>query len=401
MGPRKSTTGRGAGPAGRVRSFLVCTGLGHVCRGYETFTRECFDALRGDDRLDLHLFKGAGPAGDRERPVPCLRRDDRWNRWVGALLGRDSYYVENATFVLGLLRYLIQRRPAVVFFSDVHVGNLLWHWRRFTGCRFLLLASNGGPIGPPEFPRFDHVHQVLRVYYDESARAGRAPGTQTLLPYGFRLQPLFHPLEPDGRAALRMRLGLPGDRPVVLSVGAIKSTHKRMDYVVREVAALPSPRPFLVLLGQHEEETPAVLAAADEALGPGGYLCRTVAAGAVRDYYDAADAFVLGSLYEGFGRVLVEAQARGLPCLAADRPFGHEVLGPQGYFADFSRPGALAGLLARVLTEETGPARAVARHAAAYARLSWDRLAARYADMFVEVAAGLGQRAVHHAGISS
>ena len=46
---------------GRLRVFLVCPGVGHVNRGYETFTRECFEALKADDRFDLFLFKGAGP----------------------------------------------------------------------------------------------------------------------------------------------------------------------------------------------------------------------------------------------------------------------------------------------------------------------------------------------------
>ena len=129
----------------------------------------------------------------------------------------------------------------MIYFSDGVVGNLLWRWRRLSRGRFKLLLSNGGPLGPPAFPRFDHVHQVSEVYHEESLRAGRPAETQTLIPYGFRIDPQFRPLSPAERSALRRKLGLPAKRPVVLSVGAINGTHKRMDYIVREVGTLPCP----------------------------------------------------------------------------------------------------------------------------------------------------------------
>ncbi len=59
----------------RTKVFFVCAGLGHIARGHETITREVFEALCGDDRLDGDSFKGAGPMGDRERAVCCLRRN--------------------------------------------------------------------------------------------------------------------------------------------------------------------------------------------------------------------------------------------------------------------------------------------------------------------------------------
>ena len=80
---------------------------------------------------------------------------------------------------------------------------------------------------------------MSEVYHEESLRAGRPAETQTLIPYGFRIDPQFRPLSPDERAALRRKLGLPADRPVMLSVGAVNRSHKRMDYVVREVGTLP------------------------------------------------------------------------------------------------------------------------------------------------------------------
>jgi glycosyltransferase involved in cell wall biosynthesis len=175
---------------------------------------------------------------------------------------------------------------------------------------------------------------------------------------------------------------------VVLPVGAINSHHTRMDYLVREVAALPAPRPLLMMLGQREAGTPEVLTLADRLLGPAGYACRTVPQDEVSEYYAAADAFALASLNEGFGRVLVEALAAGLPCVAADRPFARDVLGEHGTFADLTRPGELAAALGEVLARGPDPAAAALRHRAAYERFSWDRLRDAYVEMIRRCAAG-------------
>jgi glycosyltransferase involved in cell wall biosynthesis len=159
-----------------------------------------------------------------------------------------------------------------------------------------------------------------------------------------------------------------------------------MDYLVKEIASIPGPRPFLVMLGQRDQETPFVLEIADQSLGSTEYICRNVPMAETRDYYQVADVFALASLKEGFGRVLAEALSHGLACLAASQPFAREVLGRNGYLADFSRPGELAILLKRVLAHESSPELAASRHADAYDRLSWDRLRPKYAEMIVRCA---------------
>jgi glycosyltransferase involved in cell wall biosynthesis len=104
------------------------------------------------------------------------------------------------------------------------------------------------------------------------------------------------------------------------------------------------------------------------------------------DHYRAADAFVLASLWESFGRVLVEAQSHGLPCLAHDYPVMRWVLGDEGDTADLTQPGAVARWLADPEACDPSEERARARHEAAYRRFSWDILAARYAEMLRGVA---------------
>jgi glycosyltransferase involved in cell wall biosynthesis len=368
-----------------IRAVIACPGLGVVNRGYESFARECFDALVGDRRLDLHLVKGGGSNGPREQAIWLLDRRQPLSRLLGRAMRRSGYYVEQISFVASLAPYLARLRPDVVLFSDVNLRTPLWHWRQLSRLRYRLLLSNGGPVGPP-FPRCEHVHQVLPWAVEEAVQAGLPRERQTFVPYGFAIPDRLAPLPESERQAVRNRLGLPLNSRVLLSVGALNASHKRMDHVIQEVAMLSPPsRPYLVLLGHAENETPGLLELGRRLLGPEGFWAGTVPPTLVAEYYWAADAFVLASLAEGFGRVYVEALSAGLPCLAHDYPAARFALAEHGRFADLRVPGSLANLI-RTLTPATETERQ-AFHRSAYERFSWARLQDDYVSMIQRCAA--------------
>ena len=155
-------------------------------------------------------------------------------------------------------RRLLQRRQSRL--------PLYW-FRRWIGVRYRLLFSNGGPCRPP-FVRLDFVHQVNPVQLEEALRAGEPADKHIMVPYGVDRRPASR--RSRLRRALRERLGLPAHQPVVLSVGWISRTHKRMDYVVEEVPPAAAPRPFLMLLGALDRSSDEILRLAHERLGPWG-----------------------------------------------------------------------------------------------------------------------------------
>ncbi len=109
--------------------------------------------------------------------------------------------------------------------------------------------------------------------------------------------------------------------------------------------------------------------------------------------YDAADLFVLASLHEGYGMVLTEALARGLPIVTTSAGAIPDVVPPTA--AELVPPGdavALRGALARAIDD---PAHLAAlRNGALAARealIDWDKTAERFADQLraaLPVAAG-------------
>ena len=365
----------------QTKVFLVCCGLGRTHRGFESFTQECHEALRDHPALDLTVFKGGGKPERKQVVLPCLPRTHALVERLGKAVGKTGYWLEQVSFALSLLPHVARGRPDVVCFMDCNVGNVLWHWRRLTKKRFGILLSNGGPLMPP-FPRWEFVQQLTPMHQQLALDAGQDPDRQAVVPYGIQTGPRLERQAPEERDALRRTLGLPTDRPVLLSVGAVNATHKRMDYVIREVTALPLPHPYLVLLGQTDEETPTIRALADDLLGPNGYAIRTVPHSEVDRYYRSAAAFILASLGEGFGRVFLEALAAGLPCLAHDYAVTRYVLGEHGRLADFTRTGALTVLLCRLLDEGDTDEMREARHKHVYDNFSWQVLTPQYVALF-------------------
>ena len=373
-----------------LKVWFVCTGIGIYNRGIETFFREAFDGLRPlmpEHGVHAELFKGGGAdVPPDEHRVWCLPRTGIGASLLGKVIRRNNYTAEQMSFLPGLIRRIRAEKPDVIFYSDSNMAMRLWCWRRRIGVPFRLLYSNGAPLHPP-FSMTDHVQQVVDCYMDEALAYGESPQRHSFVPYGFDVPPGDPAADPQVKLAARKKLNLPLNRPIVISVGWISKILKRMDYTVHEIAAMPEPRPFLVLLGAMDEETPPIIELANRLLGPDHFLAMSVAPELVGLYYQAADIFVLASLAEGFGRVYSEAMIHGLPVVAHDAAVPRFVVGEEGAFSDFTKAGSMADLVTRTLkapVDRHAPAR---RRQSVRDRFSWPVLAKSYAQMFKAAAA--------------
>ena len=98
-----------------------------------------------------------------------------------------------------------------------------------------------------------------------------------------------------------------------------------------------------------------------------------------------ASALVFPSRYEGFGLPPLQAQAAGLPVVAARGPVVEEVLGADAWFAPAGDDAAFAAQLETVLR---GGAEVEARVASARAHareFSWDAVAERMSHVYRSV----------------
>ena len=197
------------------------------------------------------------------------------------------------------------------------------------------------------------------------------------------------------RAALRARISA-GDRHVYLTVGGIEP-RKGSRWLVEALGllkAMPGPQPMLAVVGGHSFQD--YRAYRDEVLGSLGthglrlgddvVLVGTVPDAELPGWFAAADSFVFPSVSEGWGLVVLEALAAGLPVVTSDiEVFGefltHDVDAVMTATAD---PVSLAAGMARVRDDPDLVTRLRAAGSATANRYSWTNTARRHIDLYRE-----------------
>ena len=156
----------------------------------------------------------------------------------------------------------------------------------------------------------------------------------------------FHPrLRPDARKKVRAGLDIPPDRPIVLFVGT-GFRRKGLDRLLRLWRRHEMPGIYLLIVGNDAKLSSYQKRYAQKDIiftGPRSN---------VEDFYGAADLLVLPSIQEGFGNVVLEAFAAGLPVVTVAGVGAAEVVEGElkvGLVHDPDDPDELKAKILRVL----------------------------------------------------
>jgi len=358
-----------------MKIALVSTGLGRIKRGFESFAESLFQALRHRaSQIDVTLFQGGGKPGERRVVVPNLHRYGVPARWLGYDKGN---LLEKRSFALLLYPLLRIERYNVVHYNELVMGSALFHLRRNFGGQFKLLYCNGGPSPPIHYHRRCDFAQVLTgPAYEEAREYGLSEKRLFLLPYGVDTQ-RFSPSTRSYRSTTRRELGIPENAWVVLTSAALNRSHKRIDYLLREMAALKYAAWF-VAAGQVTDETLSLEREAN-CLLPGRFRFVTWPHHKMPLLYGAADIFALASLSEGFGIVTIEAMASGLPVIIHNGPEFRWIAEESGVRCiNMSERGALTKALEEALSDGFK----FEAHRDAVRRFSWETLIPNYIEMY-------------------
>ena len=143
-----------------------------------------------------------------------------------------------------------------------------------------------------------------------------------------------------------------GPRYRLIMVGTLSQMYKGHDVLLKALARLPKQLDYeLAIVGSGTFRPAVEKLAADLGLGHRVVFLGEIAAGdAVRNELDKADLFLMPSRSEGLPRALIEAMARGLPCIGSNIGGIPELL-PQDAMVPPKDPIQLSDKLARLLAE--------------------------------------------------
>ncbi|MEO5693100.1 MAG: glycosyltransferase family 4 protein [Usitatibacter sp.] len=363
-----------------MKVALVSVGTGQTRRGYERFMTDLFAVLRAD--VDVTLFKGAGEPAPGECVVRHMKRTGTVARMAGDRMGYTRSRIEFATFAVALWPRLMGGRFDVVHVVDPPLAPKLARMRSLTRAKYGFVFTDGGPAVFDATPYADVVLYISPEQQREAIARGAAPAKGLMLPMGVDTSWMGEAVD---RAALRREHGVAADTFVILAVAALNRHHKRVDYLIDEIAKVPGDIVLWIDGGVQPDGDASLLQLARDRLG-GRFRHTHVPSGRVRDLYRLADVTVSAAFHESQGLALIEAMCAGLPVVAHDSPHFRWLLDGHGHLVDMAVPGALADRLVHLLGHRE-ELRKPGDRDSARRRFGWESLKETYLDVYRRVVA--------------
>jgi glycosyltransferase involved in cell wall biosynthesis len=273
-----------------------------------------------------------------------------------------------------LLGRQIHRKPVLVTVQGSDVFQLA---KSQLGAWFTRGVLNGS----------DQVTALTHALKDAAVQAGARAEKIEIIPNGVDIR-RFVPPQNDGRGQVTENV------PILLFTGFLIK-RKGVRYLLEALALLPPdlPRYRAVIVGEGPEESALREQVAVLGLGDRVEFVGFQSQAIVSEWMRQARAFVLPSLEEGQGVVLLEALASGTPVVASVVDGIRDVVTPEvGYRVPPADPPALAAALQAMLAMDAGAWQqlSIQSRQRAVELYDWEKIATRFVALYHRVSKSRG-----------
>ncbi|CAN5721575.1 hypothetical protein BH10BAC3_BH10BAC3_33930 [soil metagenome] len=356
--------------------ILVCTGLGRIQRGFEMYIASLAQKLVESNAFTAPLEVWTGGewrvAGVKSRKIGSIDRNSHWLKKRG-----DAFIWEQRSFAIGMVPLLLSQKPAAIYLGEYQLYCYLFKIRQFFRLNFSLVLYTGGQAIPGLFnPALDYVHHVTDQYLVECRHIPQ--GRQFLIPHFIETDFVYED------AVIAMIKKKAAGKRIVLSVGIIDNTIKRMDLLVESLLPIKE-QVFPVLLGESSGDEPAIRQQLEAGFGKDGFIIDKVAHQRLGNYYKAADLFVLCSPKESFGLASLEALYHGLTVISDDFAEVKFVLKEEAHFVPMKTKAKLTEAIINLLSTSMFDQCRHDKRQFVTNHYTWPFLRKQYLDMFGEM----------------
>jgi glycosyltransferase involved in cell wall biosynthesis len=324
---------------------ILCAGLDGVMRGYETHCRTFFDCLINENsKTEFVLFKRSGSKSKTEIPLNTPSRTSKIVRQLGKLRGGRLYW----EYLLFALKFILYCRVRNLKFDTISciepmASKTIMKFKKLLPGNPKIIFTHGVWMVPFEYiNNADVIHEVSIENYNRMISYVKEKNINkeiVLLPH-FLSTPDKSILSKE---QARTKYGI-NAKKILLSVGAINTVHKRMDYLLEEFSKLKEDWTLVICGASNSEDGNKIIEFAKSKFGK-RFVHLYVPREEINDVYALADVFVLCSTLEGFGIVTIEAMRSALPVVLHDTELFRWILKQSDTTVDMEKPNSLANLI--------------------------------------------------------
>jgi hypothetical protein len=239
------------------KNLIVCVGLDRINRGGEVYARDLFNSLI-NIKNNVYAAKGGGIKKSNEFRLYCFDRNSKFTGLLAKLVGKSRVWIEYASFLPSLILLILLIKPTAIYCIEHPIYRILIRLRKLIP-NIMIITHSGMQMSVLSSDRNTKFHYVTGKFLTSEGLIGEVKENDILIPHYIPnsiLERIESSNRLDLRNSIRKKYGLNSNQLVVISVGNLDLSVKRMGWIAKELEL--DHNFFLLMVGSHDSESDAL-----------------------------------------------------------------------------------------------------------------------------------------------